>query len=374
MKKIFNYKSILFIIISILTTLQISSATATSTLFPVISSIIDSSHIGKNLAFSISNDGNHIMMSDKVSKRFDISADGGETWVNGIRKNKKITLNNSTNTCIGGVILRDLGCISNYLTKSAISADGSKIVSLIGFYIYISNDGGQTWDEITSLGMNNWTGLVMSQDGLNITVSSVSVWDPSGSSTRGFIYTSRNGGNTWMKNIFAGGRQWSSVSMSENGNKMVAVTTNNSTSSIYRSIDGGMNWTIVNIPIRANSNSMEVRDGARQWNKVFSSLDGSKVIATTIASSLFTSTDYGATWTEISSSTTRGFSGIRMSADGSTLIARANHYPQISTDMGQSWATLPWRINSNVLEWNFFDNGNKLVALHKDSKLYISNR
>jgi photosystem II stability/assembly factor-like uncharacterized protein len=117
-------------------------------------------------------------------------------------------------------------------TALASSADGIKLAATIGYTsfptgpgpIYISHDGGGTW-QASSSPTSHWNAVACSADGTRLVAAT---------SFAG-IYTSTNAGVTWMSNN-APVTQWSAVACSADGTKLVAV------------VDGGGIWTAQSTP------------------------------------------------------------------------------------------------------------------------------
>ena len=124
---------------------------------------------------------------------------------------------------------------------------------------------------------------------------------------------------TWTK-TGAASNNWSSVAMSADGSRLVAVI---SGGGIYTSTNSGNNWVSNNAPV-AN------------WVSVASSADGSKLAALISGGEIYTSTNSGGTWT---SSFTTGGTSIASSADGSILlVAYSSTSVNISTNSGAAFS------------------------------------
>ena len=133
------------------------------------------------------------------------------------------------------------------------------------------------------------------------------------------------------------------ITSSADGSKLVVGS---SGGQIYTSTDYGVTWT--------------PRDSNRTWRIVVSSADGSKLAIIVQNGQIYTSTDYGVTWTPRDSA--RAWRGIASSADGSKLAAVVNN-GQIytSTDSG-----LTWTARDSNRAWTSITSsadGSKLVAV-----------
>lgn len=116
-------------------------------------------------------------------------------------------------------------------------------------------------------------------------------------------------------------RYWSAVASSADGSKLVAATGTNGF--IYTSNDYGITWTQSSSPVG-------------QWYALASSADGTKLIAASSPGGLFTSGDSGATWTQ--RETNRDWRAVASSTDGTKLAAVAyNAQIYTSVDSGVTW-------------------------------------
>ena len=214
----------------------------------------------------------------------------------------------------------------------ASSADGIKLVAAkFGGNLYTSTDAGLSWSSRDNV--RNWQGVASSADGLKLAAVV----------QNGEIYTSIDAGLTWTPHESA--RAWRAVASSADGVHLVAVVgdykiVNNvpsgSTGQIYTSADGGDTWV--------------ARETNRYWWAVACSADGAKIVAAdhgyTMGGLLYTSTDFGVTWAPRGN--LQNWSSIVSSADGTQLAAidgikRLN----LSVDSGVTWATYnlysdPW--------------------------------
>lgn len=101
------------------------------------------------------------------------------------------------------------------------------------------------------------------------------------------IYTSVDGGATWIERLYSGIRSWRTITSSTDGSKLAACDTNYGAGGyIYTSIDSGANWI------------EQQGSGTRLWIDIASSADGSKLAAAVDAGYLYTSADGGITWAQ----------------------------------------------------------------------------
>ena len=150
-------------------------------------------------------------------------------------------------------------------------------------------------------------------------------------------------------------RNWFKVASSADGSKLVAADYGEG---LYTSTDSGVTWT--------------ARESGRNWYSVASSSDGTKLVAVVNNNNIYTSTDSGVNWTARDSY--RAWYSVASSADGSKLVAVVQHDPggQIytSTDSGVSWTA-----RENSRDWRSVASsadGSKLVAAEYGGQIYTS--
>ncbi|HNR31137.1 MAG TPA: sialidase family protein, partial [Candidatus Hydrogenedentes bacterium] len=138
----------------------------------------------------------------------------------------------------------------------------------------------------------------------------------------GQIGTLGFGGIYWTDRGMAG--IWSAFASSSDGSKLLACD-GSMPSKLYTSADFGASWTL-----------RRTGGEVRSWWSVASSSDGTKLVACVLSGQIYTSTDSGATWTPRDSN--RSWCGVASSADGTKLAACVNN-GQIytSTDSGATW-------------------------------------
>jgi photosystem II stability/assembly factor-like uncharacterized protein len=113
---------------------------------------------------------------------------------------------------------------SGKVTEFALSKDGSRIVAVTGDmdgglypgYIYVSADGGKSWESKTEPGMKLWTSCTCSDDGMVIAACATA----GGGS---YIYRSKDGGETWSIESGAGLHTWSFIKGSADGLFYIAL-------------------------------------------------------------------------------------------------------------------------------------------------------
>jgi hypothetical protein len=156
-------------------------------------------------------------------------------------------------------------------TSVAVSADGSKMVaSVYGGTLYTSVDKGTNWTSVASPRL--WSSVASSPDGVKLVATEI----------QGSIWMSADSGATWVANTAAGtNRNWSTVVMSADGNRLFAGVSLAGVSggNLYRSLDGGVSWKVLDV-----GNSM--------WSGIAGSLDLKKAIVAVDGGSVFITGDY----------------------------------------------------------------------------------
>jgi hypothetical protein len=161
----------------------------------------------------------------------------------------------------------------NDLSAVACSADGLKLVATDGDggHVFISSNSGASWT-LTSAGNYRWTSVASSADGTKLAACSGAYGNAYPYDPFGYIVVSTNSGATWSA-ATAPSSYWSSLAWSANGNQLVAAATYNSTDwpgSIYLSSDFGATWTNISSSV------------VTEWTSVASSADGTKLAALSI--------------------------------------------------------------------------------------------
>ena len=132
----------------------------------------------------------------------------------------------------------------------------------------------------------------------------------------------------WTRSDTSGALAWTSITSNSDGSKLAAVETNGF---VWTSTDYGSTWTKRTTVKRA-------------WASITSSSDGSKLAAVATLGTVFTSSDYGITWISRSAAAgDRAWTSIASSSDGtrlvaivlSTLVVPGNIWT--SSDSGVSW-------------------------------------
>ena len=249
--------------------------------------------------------------------------------------------------------------IGEVVRINGAGAGGWKIAQNAGQAVYTKNLGGTAgaiW--IAHEPSGSWFSIASSADGNKLVAAG-------GGST---VYTSSNGGATWMASSgpkAAPTADWNSVASSGDGSKLVALA---NYGAIYTSNDGGANWDASSGPNAAPSD--------QPWRSAAFSADGSKVVAVLYGSTIYTTSDSGANWTP-NAVQSDSWSSVASSADGTKLVAVADNFGEIytSSNSGASWTpsrgphAAPralWRSVASSAD------GSKLVAVAYGGNVYTS--
>lgn len=262
-------------------------------------------------AVASSADGNHILAA-AFGGRLYTSADGGSTWT--ARDSERLW------RCV------------------ASSADGDKLFAAeYGGGIYTSLDGGFTWTVQGSAPNEYWERLVASADGMKLVAASAGSLATS-EFGNGQVYTSSDGGVTWMLSETSPLMQWTGLAISSDGNEVVGCGIDESgVGGLYRSTDGGQSWAA----------TLDTPAGV-WWRSVASSADGTKLVALVggFLNGIYTSADGSVTWVSQPGAPDANWASVASSADGMTLVAVAEKsglgvspggLVYLSSDGGVTW-------------------------------------
>ncbi len=207
--------------------------------------------------------------------------------------------------------------------QTTMSADSTTLLAgAYGGRVYLSRDGGATWDETRPAGDTDqaWISFSASGDGTVLFAGTIP----------GRLYLSTNSGTSWSETRPAGDVDglWIGIAVSQDGSTLLA---GNSGGRLYLSTTAGASWS-------------EVRpagDANKSWQNLALSSDGTNMLVSTYPSGrLYISTTTGATWMETRplGDTNQSWINMRMSADGSVmLVGIFNGRLYVSTNGGTSW-------------------------------------
>ena len=165
--------------------------------------------------------------------------------------------------------------------------------------------------------------------------------------------------NTYTWSQVATSGKWYSITSSSDGTKLAAVVNGGY---IWTSTDYGVSWTA------------KLTDTNRDWRGITSSSDGTKLAAFFYPGYIYTSTNSGVSWTTNSNSSgSRDWVSITSSSDGTKLAAVVNvGNIWTSTDSGVSWTAKLTDTNRTWLSITSSSDGTKLAAVVAGGYIYTS--
>ncbi len=285
---------------------------------------------------------------------------------------------------------QDHDLVGGSYTSVASSADGSHLI--VGSRdggegynqaspLYVSGNYGATWQNVTETAddriRNYWSSVDVSADGQTmVAASSLGVNLDNLNSVDGKIFISHNGGTSWTDISPNGASEWHSIAISGNGSKIVAIA-DDDTSQAYISTNGGTSWTTSAV------------DNVMGWESLSISDNGNKVLiggenSQNASSFIDISDDGGANWTNVSPDngnmvfTTR----TTMSASGDKIAVSTYGYDgsdyydtvSFSSNDGTSWTT----VTPNAADPNNWSalaisgNGTMLSVQDNNDVMYLS--
>ena len=235
-------------------------------------------------------------------------------------------------------------------TSIASSAGGSTLIAG-SQVVYISTNGGASWDTAPDLPGGYWTKVTASADGSRM--AALNYWS--------WIYVSKDGGSSWTQ-VAAESNFWQSIAFSADGMHLVAASawdsTNQNPGHIYISSDDGVNWN--------------PSDTTGYWTSVASSADGARLSAIASGAGIFISTNSGSQWVP-TSAPNQNWCSVASSATGLKLAAAASDGPiYLSGDGGGSWRAATNAPNTNWTSVSLSSDGTRLAAVQSTGQVYIS--
>ena len=247
---------------------------------------------------TISTDGSHLAgIPDGYSYLYR-SEDGGNAWI-------------ETATELGKQHWYYLTATSDgkYLAAMSIPEDNTANA------LFLSSDHGKSWSSPT-VDSSSWGYVKYSSSGAALVAFSAF----------GYAYTSLDHGNTWTEVDYT--LPWAAVTASSDGKYLATVMAVNT--GIYYSLDAGASWGI--------------SGPTGNWIAITSSADGSRLASllgvTNTTCVPYLSSDYGATWTAAKNTVldyVSGFVTLSSSDDGAVVAASLCTGLYISTDCGLTW-------------------------------------
>lgn len=178
----------------------------------------------------------------------------------------------------------------------------------------------------------------------------------------GYIYTSNDAGVIW-NGPYAFSAEWTHVASNSNGSRLYA-TRDDTNSRIWSSINGGSIWNVL-------ANCPQSR-----WRRVSTDSNGQYLVASnievTFTGYIYTSSNYGTSWTQRTAAGNRNWSGLAVNSSGSIMYACVfGGAIWRSTNSGASWSVIN-NANINWIDIATDSTGTKVVAVVKGGGIYTS--
>ena len=252
---------------------------------------------------------------------------------------------------------------SEYLHWTGItcSMDGKRVAAVSGDtienkYVFLSSDYGETWTKKDTgiAGAGYWSDLVGSSNGAILVAARYS----------GGMYKSSNYGETWTSVATFPNVATMSLGMSGDGTIIASCGVN--AENIMVSTNSGTSWTKTGPAQGINHNFTEIsvsRDGQTM------------IVADNLKTTLFVSTNFGASWVEKTSLGSLAFKACHVTKDGSLMVAGVSPGSiYTSTNTGNTWIE---RTSAGSGNWGYLTgsyDGKILYAVdHNTSgKIHIS--
>jgi photosystem II stability/assembly factor-like uncharacterized protein len=238
-------------------------------------------------------------------------------------------------------------------TSVASSADGSRLVATGSGLVYVSTNAGETW-MATFAPVTNWTVVASSADGSHLLAAG------GGYAGSGPVFISTNSGDTW-RDAGAPYYGWLAAASSANGNTLAVACGGIFGGRILYSTNGGTTWT----------DADPLATGNQVWRSSALSADGQKLVvvgslaAPRGASGIATSTNRGATW--VATNDMEFWQCVACSANGTRLIAGSVYAIYTSQDFGITWTQASTPMGGFWVSVASSADGNRLVALRSAS-------
>lgn len=181
--------------------------------------------------------------------------------------------------------------------------------------VYVSTDYGVSWTGFGYVVAKKWTGVASSTTGQYLAACASgdsNATNPSFNYNNDWIYISSDYGFNWIRqtNLQA---PWKCISMSSSGQYLAAACSVTQTG-LY-----GI-WYTTNFGPFASSRTWTQSDApAKDWTSITQSSSGQYLAATSNFDGIWTSNNYGANWTKITSTPTQIWTCIKSSSSGQYL-------------------------------------------------------
>jgi len=217
---------------------------------------------------------------------------------------------------------------NNWRTVAMSSSGQYQLACINGGDVYNSSDYGKTWSSSNSPTSTTWNSLAISSNGQYQTAVTYN----------GYIYSSANYGSTWTSPQNITNSTFLFVTISASGQYQTLVSTEGS---IYISADYGSTWS------NPYSTSKTLKHVAMSSSGQYQTALGYKIVlpeslyfSYSFDNSIYISSNYGLTWTEIVVLTNSNyFSSVCISASGQYQTVSIQHTScYISSDYGKTWS------------------------------------
>jgi photosystem II stability/assembly factor-like uncharacterized protein len=176
----------------------------------------------------------------------------------------------------------------------------------------------------------------------------------------------------WTDQSAVGNHNWHALATSSDGSRLYAASESCGASAcsggvidaggIWTSSDYGMTWSEI------------ASTSGRKWFSIASNIDGTKVVAVDRGGDIYTSTDSGSTWTQRRvGGAVHNWESVASSSDGNKLVAVASDgYIFTSVDSGSSWTNKSPAGSLPFTGVSSSNNGSRIAATTWSSGLYLS--
>ncbi len=149
----------------------------------------------------------------------------------------------------GGSTWKNLSSVNGPVLQILLDRNQPKKITVLlaGKGISVSSDGGETWEEYAQAGTT--FGDQSKPDGINILVLDPSNQNVVYAGAKNGLFRSQDGGRTWLAlNIIESSKKFPLRSVAINSSNPQEIVYA-SGSAFYKSVDGGLQWSTIELPI-----------------------------------------------------------------------------------------------------------------------------
>lgn len=220
---------------------------------------------------------------------------------------------------------------ARYWSGLAQSTDGQRLFATSD-YIYTSEDAGNTWSKVEAAGKRLWASIACSSTCENVVAVA------GNSSNADYVYTSDDFGRTWVRRDGAGQKKWRTIFSSADGGVLVATSENWGDDRNAASTDAGVTW----LPTTGLEGVVKEIDGAADGRVIYA------ISRLNTAPRIFVSSNFGTSWSALSSPSGLDLQDLAVSGDGRRILAGFQGGIISSSDSGASWQELNLSLVGNV--------------------------